>query len=202
MCNAGAGRMMDTWKPGQPVRLETPRFLLRSMTRLQAAWHSYPWTSDPAVMHPFGLPAGTWTRRSWYKRFRKPNNKRRFCLGIWPKDQSKMIGYESFDVSSRGVAVLSVLIGDHDWWGKGVVQETRGAIVDFLFEKAGCERVWGTPSIRNFPSVFNYQKLGFTCEGTLRKHGFDPGTQQRVDFFVFAMLREEWLKKSEQQGAA
>lgn len=195
------GRVMD-WKPGQPVQLETPRFVLKSMNRLEGAWRSYPWTSDPMVMHPFGLEAGNWTRRSWYRRFRKPNNKRKFCLGIWPKGQSRLIGYESFDVNARGVAVLSVVIGDREWWGKGVVHEARGAIIDFLFEKMNCTRVWGTPSSRNFPSIFNYQKLGFTFEGTLRQHGFDPGTKQRVDFLIFAMLRDEWLEKRKQQGAA
>lgn len=192
--------MTKSWKPGQPVILETPRFVVRSISRLQVAWHSYPWTFDPEVMHPFGFKAGTWTRRTWYRRFRKPNNKRKFCLGIWPKGQSKLIGYENFDLSPHGVAALSVLIGDREWWGKGVVQETRGAIIDFLFGTAGCVRVWGTPSVRNFPSIFNYQNLGFTCEGTLRHHGYDPGTQERRDFFVFAMLRDEWLEKRKQQG--
>lgn len=193
--------MMQTWKPGQPVRLETPRFTLRSITRLQAAWHSYQWTLDPEIMNSYGLEAGIWTRRSWYRRTRKPNNRRRFCLGVWPKGQSKPIGYETIDIAGRGVASLTVLIGDRSWWGKGVVQETRTAILDFIFNKAGCERVIGTPSVRNFPSIFNYQKLGFTCEATLRKHGVDPATKQRVDYFLFAMLRDEWMEKRKQQGA-
>lgn len=193
--------MTESWKPGQPVRLETPRFQLDSLSRLQIVWNTFPWTFDPVVMHPFGLEAGNWTRRTWYRRFRKLNNKRKFVLGIRPKGESKLIGFEVVEISTRGVASLSVLIGDRDWWGRGVVQETRAAIVDFLFDKAGCVRVWGTPSSRNFPSIFNYQKLGFTCEGTLRQQGFDPATKQRVDFIIFAMLRDEWLAKHERQEA-
>lgn len=192
--------MTQDWQPGQPVRLETPRFVLTSLSRLKVVWHSYQWTSDPEVMSPFGMDAGGWTWRSWYRRHRKYNNRRRFCFGIQPKCESRLIGYELAEVSVHGVATLSVLIGDHDWWGKGVVQETRSAILEFLFEKVGCARVWGTPTARNFPSVFNYQKLGFTCEGTLRQHGYDPESKQRVDLLIFSMLRDEWVEKHKREG--
>ncbi|MCL4766613.1 MAG: GNAT family N-acetyltransferase [Hyphomicrobiaceae bacterium] len=193
--------MTDRWKPGSAVRLETPRFQLASLSRLQAAWHSYAWTSDPLVMHPYGLEAGSWTRRSWHRRLRRFNNRRRFCIGIRPKGGAGLIGYETAEVSSQGVAFIAVMIGDRDWWGKGVVQETRSAVIDFLFENVGCARVWGTPGIRNFPSIFNYQKLGFTCEGTLRQHGWDPATRRRQDYFIFGLLRDEWLEKRKQQAA-
>lgn len=193
---------MRQWKPGQPLQLETERFLMKSLNRLEVVWYTYGWTFDTQVMHPFGLEAGTWTRRSWYRRFRKPNNRRKFCLGIWPKGGDKPIGLEIVEISAHKVATLSVIIGDRSWWGKGVVQETRSAIVDFLFDKLECPRVWGTPSSRNFPSIFNYQKLGFTCEGILRQHGFDPATKQRCDFIIYSMLRNEWLEKQKDKATA
>lgn len=137
--------------------------------------------------------------RCWYRRHRKYNNRRKFCIGIRPKGESGLIGYELAEVSSRDVATLSVLIGDRAWWGKGVVQETRSAIIKFLFEQVGCARVWGTPNARNFPSVFNYQKLGFTFEGTMRQHSYDPRTKQRVDLLMFSILRDEWLERRKRQ---
>ncbi|HEX7076226.1 MAG TPA: GNAT family protein [Hyphomicrobiaceae bacterium] len=194
--------MTTEWKVGRPVRLETSRFQISSLTPLQALWHTYPWTFDSEVMHSFGLPAGTWTRRSWYRRFRKSNNRRKFVLGIRAKHDNELIGLEIANVNSAGVAALSVLIGHRDWWGKGVVQEVRSAVIDFLFDQVGCSRVWGTPSSRNFPSIFNYQKLGFTCEGILRQHGLDPATKQHVDFVIFSMLRRDWKRKCGERVAA
>jgi hypothetical protein len=35
-----------------PVRLETERFVLKSLTRRELAHISYPWTNDPKVMEP------------------------------------------------------------------------------------------------------------------------------------------------------
>jgi len=191
-----------TWKPGQPVRLETERFLLRTLNRLQIVWYTYEWTFDPEVMNPYGLEAGIWTRRKWYRRYKKPNNRRRFYFGIWPKSSDKPIGLEVVDVDTRRVATLSVMIGDRCWWGRGVVQETRRAILAFVFDQLQCPRVCGMPSARNFPSIFNYQKLGFTCEGILRQHGIDPATKQRCDIIVYSMLRNEWLEKHKGEATA
>ena len=190
------------WKPGQSVDLETERFRLQSMTRLQATLRTYPWTFDPEVMHPFGLNAGTWSRRSWYFQFRSFNNRRKFCLAITPKDQTQLIGYEQVEIRPRGVALLATVIGDRTWWGKGVVRESRSAAIDFLFDRLGCNRVWGTPAVRNLPSVFNYRSLGFTCEGVMRQHKYDPATWKLQDYFVFGMLRDEWLARRKQQEDA
>ena len=183
------------WKPGTPLVLHTERFILRSMTRLQACLATYPWTFDAEVMHPLGYPAGTWSRYSWYKRLKRYNNRQKFFLAIYPKGSREMIGYESFDVTSWGVASLAVAIGNRDWWGRGVVQETRHAVIDFLFDEVGCHRVWGMPTARNFSSIFNYQALGFTHEGVLRQQNFDHATQGLVDSVIFGLLRDEWLAR-------
>jgi RimJ/RimL family protein N-acetyltransferase len=188
------------WKPGARVRLETERFRLDTLTPLQACLATYPWTADPDLMHPFGLDAGTWSRRSWHRYFRGLDNKRKFCFGIRPKGQDRIIGLERCDLRPRGAAFLSVLIGDRAWWGKEVVRECRSAVIDFLFESVGCVRVWGSPQVRNLPSVFNYQKLGFKCEGVLRRHSYDPDTKQLEDCFIFGMLREEWCARRNREG--
>lgn len=192
---------MTAWRPGAPVRLETARFELASMTRWEAARHSYPWALDPEVMLPFGVPAKAWTRLGWYKWHKAYNNRKKFCFAIRPKGTPAVIGYESCEISSQKNAYLTVIIGDRSWWGKGVVVECRREIIRFLFETVGCRRVWGTPSARNLPSVFNYQALGFKSEGILRQHGIDARTLHPVDHLVFGLLREEWPRTRERTGS-
>jgi [ribosomal protein S5]-alanine N-acetyltransferase len=184
--------MKNPWKPGQKVHIETERFCLDSMTRWEAARLTYPWTSDREILGSLGLVPRTWSRRSWYKWHKQYNNRRKFCIGIRPKNSNTLIGYESFDVSELRNALLTVVIGDRSWWGSGVVLEVRQAIIQFLFEEVGCRRIWGAPATRNFPSVFNYQALGFRSEGILRQYGINAETGAPVDHFVFAMLRDEW----------
>lgn len=183
---------MTSWKPGKPVRLETERFVLESKSRLQATLLTYPWTTDPEIMHPLGYAAGTWTRHSWYRNLRHYNNRRKFFLAIRPKAETEAIGYEAFEVSSVGVALLTVAIGDHAWWGKGVVAETRPAVLDFIFDGCNCHRAWGLPGARNLPSIFNYQQLGFKKEGVLRQQTMNHATGKPQDHVAFGMLRDEW----------
>lgn len=191
-----------TWKPGQPVRLETERFVLESKSRLQATLLTYAWTKDPQVMHPLGYPAGTWTWRSWYRNFRHFNNRRKFFLAIRPKDSRTPIGYEAFETSTAGVALLTVVIGDRNWWGKGVVMEARTAVLDFIFDSCKCQRAWGMPTTRNLPSIFNYQRLGFTKEGVLRRQTIDHATGHLQDHIAFGILAEEWRTRRGQEKAA
>ena len=94
-------------------------------------------------------------------------------------------------LGTPGAIASYVVIGDRDYWGKGVVLEARGALLDFLFDVVGVSKVWGTPFERNFPSIFNYKAQGFTCEGVLRKHVINV-KGKRVDQYIFGLLRDEW----------
>jgi RimJ/RimL family protein N-acetyltransferase len=179
---------------GPPVQLETDRFVLDTLTRHELARISYPWTSDPEVMEPLEQEAGGWTLRSWEQRLLKSNNRDKFIFGIADKKSGAIIGYESAAISRTKVALLGVAVGDHGWWGKNVVLETRSAVLDFLFGQAGCVRVWGIVHSRNFPSVSNYLSLGFSHEGTLRGHFALPG-EKRGEAMVFGILRDEWLAR-------
>jgi RimJ/RimL family protein N-acetyltransferase len=190
--------MMKAWKPGRRIHLETQRFNLVSATRLEAAWHTYAWASDREVTGPLGFPNRKWTLYSWYKQHRNYNNRRKFCFLIRPKSSTKAIGYESFEISFAGTAILTVAIGDRSWGGRNVVMETRKAVLKFLFEQTNCRRAWGNPCVRNLPSVFNYQALGFKSEGILRGHGVDPETGRPLDHIVFGLLRDEWLSLQDQ----
>lgn len=190
--------MKSAWKPSRSVHIKTPRFNLDSMTRLEAAWHTYGWSSDREVTVPLGYPSRDWTLHAWYKQHRKYNNRNKFCLAIRPKNSSQVIGFEAFELSAGGTALLTVAIGNRSWWGKGVVLETRTAILEFLFNETHCRRAWGTPSVRNLPSIFNYKALGFKSEGILRQHGYQPESGAPVDYVIFGLLRDEWLYSSKQ----
>ncbi len=177
-----------------PVRLETKRFVLKSLTRRELARASFPWTNDPEVMHSLELTPGGWTQRAWERHVIKPNNRDKFGFGIEERQSGSIIGYELVQVSRAKIALLGVVVGDHEWWGRGVVAETRSTVLDFVFNELECARAWGIVFARNFPSISNYLTLGFQHEGTLRGHYLAPGGGHG-DAMVFGMLREEWAER-------
>lgn len=183
----------------RPLVLETERFRLVSLTRGQATRASHPWSGDTEVMAGFNERAGKVKRRRWRRRYRRFDDVHNICFGIWPKEGGGMIGIHSINMpESRDNASLMVMIGDHAWWGKKVVEEVRGFLVDWLFRTTPVHRVSGMTHSRNFSSIFNYKRLGFTYEGALRE--LYPGIAGgRVDMILFSLLRPEWeaLRKAD-----
>lgn len=189
--------MTKRWEPGKPVFLETERFILRSVSPLWLAYQTLPWTEDPQIMSPFNHRTGGWSVWSWRKTMVHANNRRKFLLGIFPKTTQMLIGFETITIDRNGIGSWAVMIGDKDWWGQGAVLETRQRLLQFLFEAVGCPKVWGMPNVRNFPAVFNYNRLGFVQEGLLRQHVRSIDDEDRNDLVVFGLLKSEW---QEQQG--
>ena len=56
-------------------------------------------------------------------------------------------------------------------WGKGLMPEALRAVIDYLFDKAGMNRVSARHDARNPKSGRVMQKAGMTYEGTLRQAG-------------------------------
>jgi RimJ/RimL family protein N-acetyltransferase len=190
---------MTGWKPKQPVRLETARFRLVSLSQREAARRSLAWTEDADFMGGMEAPHGGWLRRRWRRRLPRANDKTNFCIGIIDKADGRLLGIHTVQFGGD-VAFIGVMVGDKKWWGQGVVLETRIELLRFLFEEAGAERVWGTPYGRNLPSIYNYQRLGFIYEGAMRQHrkGLAGG---RVDMPIFGLMREEWLARQKNRNS-
>jgi [ribosomal protein S5]-alanine N-acetyltransferase len=167
---------------------------MKTMSRRQVARATLGWTKDEEVMAALQLKAGKWLLRRWRRRFARFDNHRSLCFGIWERKDRQFIGYHVVQLQKNGVAFIGILIGDKSWWGKGAAYEVRGAIIDYLFKNKGVHRVWGTPFARNFPSIYNYQRLNFTYEGVMRRHArsdFADG----ADVLIFGLLKEEWLAR-------
>jgi RimJ/RimL family protein N-acetyltransferase len=185
---------MPLFRPtGPSVTLETERFMLESLSRGKIARASFPWTRIPEVMTAYGEKPNP-TFREWRHLTPRTDNRRRFCFAIRPRSSSEIIGFERVIVDRDRNGLLTVLIGDRSWWGKGVVAETRRAVIGFCFETLKCPRVVGAPTANNYPSIANYQALGFRAEGILRQQRINHAGAGRLDVIVFGLLAEEWQK--------
>ena len=104
-----------------------------------------------------------------------------------------VIGFFMVDADQTHLhATFNVVIGEKGWWGKGVVNEVRHALLDHFFEQRGMEKACGMPLARNFPAIFNYKAQGWRHEGTLRGQCRSVADGSRLDQFQFGLLRDEW----------
>lgn len=191
-------------KPRDPhfaPALQTERFDLRPLSLWQA-WSigRREWLDDPEVA---GAVTGGELRGSQWRLLRlmtRPNGRTKFIYGIYPRDRpdAPPIGVETFRIYNYRTASLAVLIHDRDWWGKGVVHEVRRALISHILASPRVERIHGVVESRNFASIFNYQKLGFTHVGTTHRSSWSTLHQAPADMLTFEMLQENWPAEDSQ----
>ncbi len=180
---------------GRPVFLKTDRFDLRSVTPADASDRWLGWAKDPAIMGPLNMPARAMRREELAAHIASVDNQTRFLIGIFDKAGGAQIGFFMVDVEPiHRCAIFNVAIGEKEWWGKGVVNEARAALLDHFFESRGIEKASGTPLARNFPALFNYKAQGWRHEGTLRGQCLSAADGSRLDQYQFGLLRKEWRK--------
>ena len=196
------GIPLAAWRPGQPLRLDTEHYIVRSMQHGDVCEDYLVWTKDEEIMTGVNSAPSNLTIEDLHKYIDRFNNKTSFHFGVFLKETGRLIGFYSCYWDRRhNLASTNVVIGDKAYWGKGAVLETRDAIIDFLFDRLKVGKIWGNPMARNVPSVFNYRAQGFRCEAVLRRHRISP-TGERVDQFMFGLFPEEWAAHKAKRAAA
>lgn len=180
-----------SWKSGQPLRLETDGFVLRSMAASDVDDRFVRWFADREVMAHVALPMNL-PRERLQRLVAGFDNKSSFLLRIETKPEGVPIGYyRVWCYFSYGYAKTAVVIGERDYWGRGTVLETRAPLLDFLFDDLKLHKVTGAVYTRNMASVFNYKAQGFRCEGILREQERGHDGRWR-DVYLFGLLDREW----------
>jgi RimJ/RimL family protein N-acetyltransferase len=178
---------------GWPVDLETQRFKLRSLVRSDASSKWVAWIGDAEAMKPLHMPARVATVEEISDHIGQFDNNIRLLIGIFAKESGDHIGFYMIEVDRQhALAAFHVFIGDRNWWGKGVVNETRAVLLDHFFDARGIEKVVGQPLQRNFAAILNYKKQGWQLEGVHRNHRRSVLTGKRIDQYTFGLQKQSW----------
>ncbi len=76
-----------------------------------------------------------------------------------------------------------------EWWHRGIMSEALKAVMDFLFDRAGFNRIEAHHDVNNPRSGMVMRKCGMKYEGTLRSAGHN--NQGICDMRVYALLKDE-----------
>jgi len=74
-------------------------------------------------------------------------------------------------------ATLSYIIGDKDYWGKGLASCAIKTVVDFGFVELKLGKIWAASFDENIASIKALEKNGFVIEGRLHQHLIINGTR-------------------------
>lgn len=129
----------------------------------------------------------------------------KYILGMWCYEYDKPTHYQwAIEYDGELVGSISIVGFDDmsdraeigycmgfDYWGKGIMTEAVGAVVEFLFNEVGCNRIEIDHLLENPASGRVAQKCGFTKEGVRREFFNKNGVFH--DDVIYAILRKEWL---------
>ncbi len=174
------------------LTLETPRLILRPFALEDASAMYRHWACDPEVTkfltwptHP-SVQISEAVLRDWVSCYEKPDY---YQWAIVLKDIGEPIG--SMAVVKQddkvGKAEIGYCIG-RNWWRQGVTSEALGAVIRFLMDEVGMQRIEARHDPRNPGSGAVMRKCGMTFEGTLRRS--DWNNQGLCDASWYAILKE------------
>lgn len=86
-----------------------------------------------------------------------------------------------------------ILIGNKDYWGKGLACEALHLILNYGFKELGLNRIEAHINLDNIASLKMHEKCGYKREGILRQSIFKNGCFK--DIVVMSILREEFNNK-------
>jgi len=110
-------------------------------------------------------------------------------LGIW--SDSKFIGttglYSIHPIAHS--AEYRILIGDKNYWGRGIGTECTNMVTDYGFDRLNLNMIWLGVNVENKAAVRVYEKTGFVYEGELRQVQYRNGKYYNV--VRYSILRGE-----------
>lgn len=174
--------------------IETGRLILRRFTLDDAQAIYDNWASDPEVTKFLSWPAHESIAdteavlRGWVEAY---DDKEIYQWAIVLKDNGdKPIG--SISVISHNDRVAKADIGycmGRPWWHKGIMSEALRAVMDYLFDEVGMNRIGAQHDPKNPHSGGVMRKCGMQYEGTLRQAG--RNNRGICDICCYAMLKSD-----------
>lgn len=178
------------------VNLTTKRLCLRRFSKNDAKHMYENWASNPKVTRYV-----TWFP---HKSVEETQN----IINNWVNEYSLSHVYQwaielkeiSEPIGSIGVVRMNedkqscemgYCIGEK-FWNKGYTSEALSAILQFLFEEVGFNRIAACHDVRNPNSGKVMEKCGLQYEGTMREVGFTK-EGDKLTLSYYSILKREWL---------
>ena len=183
------------------IKIETDRLILRRFKIEDADVMYRNWASDDEVTKYLTWPTHAnvnVTRMVLEDWIQKYNNPDFYNWAIELKQIGELIGNLSVvkHEEKTGSAAIGWCMGKR-WWGQRIMPEAARAVLQFLFEEVGFNRIAAQHDKENAKSGRVMQKIGMIREGTLRASG--KNNQGIVDEVYYSILKDDY---EENQGGS
>ncbi len=164
---------------------------LRKIILEDVSYRYLSWLHDKEVMDGLATDGYTLENLSAYVEVRVNNPSVAF-FAICAVDSGEHIGNIKLDFhdAKANVSELGLLIGNKNYWGKGVGYEACKLAMTYGFNVMNLRKIYLAVYESNPHAKKLYEKLGFKLEGTLRKHIKVDHTY--YDKYLMGIFKEEF----------
>jgi len=180
--------------------IHTERLLLRRFTTEDIEPMFKNWASDDEVTKYLTWPSHSSTEITgmvigdWLDKYSREENDY-YNWAITLKERPEEPIGSIVAVMANGARIAKAEIGyciSKKHWGSGIMTESLGAVLDYMFDEVGLLRVEARHDPRNGASGKVMKKCGMVYEGTQR--GCDRNNQGLCDTAVYAMIAADRVK--------
>ncbi len=179
---------MRTLSNSSPQTLDGQRVRLTPLSEDQVDDLYLSWLKDPEVVKHLDARYSKQTTKSirlFVREFDQQNN---LIWRIKEKKSNISIGNIQTRINwLHKTADIGILIGNRDFWGHGIGQESLELVMTYLFEALNLEKITMGTRSTNLKMLKTIKKLGFEQEARLRQHVVDGNS--RTDIILFGMLK-------------
>jgi len=149
------------------------------------------WFNDPDVRKTLIISEQFELEKTirWFEKIQADDSRVELIIETPQKIAVGVIGLAGIDSTHR-TAEIYLVIGQKEFWGKGVMLEAECLLIDWSFNSLGLEKIWAQTRPDNIASVITMKKIGFQVEGTLRGEKVVDG--KRIDVLRLGLLKSDF----------
>lgn len=165
--------------------LDGIRIRLEPMSPVRATTEYLAWLQDPIVSQFIHTPLLSLQELEKYV-VEKTSDPSVCFWAILDRASGRHIGNVKLEPVSRELsrATFGILIGNREFWGRGVSTETTMLVTDYAFQSLGLTKVDLGVQDENIAAIKSYKKAGFHIEARLRKHQLFKGVLRDVTYMA------------------
>lgn len=170
--------------------IKSENFALRPLTKADIE-NRVKWFNDPDIRKTLIISEQFEQAKTlkWFEKIQDDDSRAEFVIETPQNVPLGVIGLAGINQIHK-TAEIYIVIGQKEFWGRGVMFEAERLLIDWVFNSLCLEKIWAEARVDNIASVITMKKLGFQIEGTLRCEKIVDGKQ--IDVFRLGLLKTDF----------
>jgi RimJ/RimL family protein N-acetyltransferase len=190
-------------QPRRNVRIDSEKYLIRTIETDDASDRWASWMSDPEVMHMLNLRPRTWMKADVLDYIKTIDQQSSLLLGVFEKQSGTHIGIFTVDVNQvQSQFRVNLLIGEPEYRNKRVTSSIAMAFHEYFFETLGLNMAMATVLGHNAPMIHYLKKNGWKLDRTVEHSRKSNADGTMLDVCVFSLSRDAWRRWTKENPGA